>query len=413
MKKLFSNRVTGSNWYQKAFFSAIQMKIEDVEYSKKLESKDIQVRPGPEQSKILMSLGYDVIMDESKRSEKSAVINDREPEQVIFLRPTAFKVEEVFYMKQNKGDSVSTSSDSSIVQRKLVAMIFGKLGDKISEDNGYGRFWSKGGRRLEIEWLRPDAYYQNKKMGQKKHKEDKKFSSYYPKIRLYTEWGTIIQSFSQAQTFEEIAQEMYEAYESDKEEGTPPGFSETKAKYDADQEAEKSAYYKKQNEEKKQKSIDAWPELEENLKELSSLVGSPVDKIVAFAESSDDNKAEMHDFLDGFRNIAYRAYHKVESEFDENNPRPDYTKFKDMNEFRALESKLHKDKKQYIKDHLFANLSESMDTLFEHSLGTDEDTSNQIKQLFFKAIDKAGYPDAQSMGIYWLIRGLKAQANPE
>jgi hypothetical protein len=78
-----------------------------------------------------------------------------------------------------------------------------------------------------------------------------------------------------------------------------------------------------------------------------------------------------------------------------------------MNEFRALESKLHKDKKQYIKDHLFANLSESMDTLFEHSLGTDEDTSNQIKQLFFKAIDKAGYPDSQSMGIYWLIRAIK------
>jgi hypothetical protein len=48
-----------------------------------------------------------------------------------------------------------------------------------------------------------------------------------------------------------------------------------------------------------------------------------------------------------------------------------------------------------------------MDTLFEHSLGTDEDTSNQIKQLFFKAIDKAGYPDSQSMGIYWLIRAIK------
>lgn len=404
IKKLFPNRVTGSNWYQKAFFSAIQMQIETkpTDGKKFKDGKEVPVRPGPEQSKILLNLGYDVIID--RGTAKSAVINDREPEQVIFLRPTAFRVEEVFYLKQNKDTGVAASSDPDKLKRKLAAMIFGKLDDKLVSDNGYALFWSKAGRRIDIDFQRPDSYYQNKKMGQKKHKEDKLSSSYYPSIELNTEWGEISRTYASSDTFASIAQDMYESFEELKAKGEPSGFHETKESYKQSQEEDKQAYYKKANEEKEQKNIEAWPDTAEMVQKVATAISKPVDKILAYAEESPRNKAEMSEFFNEYtKNIGYRAYHVVENSFDA--VRPEFESFnKDVGKFQAAVKEYDKNKRAHIRQELPKLFGEWLDEYIARDIDNAE-VGQQLKDFYLTAIEKA-QPDSQEFGIFWLARLL-------
>lgn len=149
----------------KAAFLCVQNIFERDNNSKKIIATQ---RTPLQQNALLIKNGYTCVLDTAK-SHKTAVINDREPEQIIFLSKKSFVVVDIFLVGEGSGCIVVQRRDEDL-QKKLAALIFSAMGDKLyqykSNDNLY---WSKGGFCATVIIM-----YKNiddgLKIGQKRHR---------------------------------------------------------------------------------------------------------------------------------------------------------------------------------------------------------------------------------------------------
>lgn len=198
----FADRViSGRNRWAKLLFFLIQHN----------HYNDYELRSPKEQNKIVQKMGFDAIEDVSK-SDSTAIVNPREPEQIIFLNRYAFEVVETFKLS-DKSEGVSTKKDEEIYNDRLANIIFNVLGDSPASRHKNKLFWSKEGKRLEIEWTFPNEYMETRNIGQKLHRERKKSSWMYPIIRLYTQYGRIAMEGKPEESMKEIAMDVKSEYE--------------------------------------------------------------------------------------------------------------------------------------------------------------------------------------------------------
>ena len=166
-------------------------------------------RSGPEQTRILLKMGYTSVEDTGS-SHKSAIINDREPLQIIFLTPKAFKVLDYFTLGGGKPSSIVAQISDEELEHKLAALIFGELGDKLRSWDRH-TFWSKAGRSANIQSLYLKDSHEGLRIGQKRHKASKKVNLKTITVKLVGEHGTIERTYYE-ETFEEIVDELTSAW---------------------------------------------------------------------------------------------------------------------------------------------------------------------------------------------------------
>lgn len=192
LKKFSRRDFTGSTKWGKILFSFIQLDFDNLN-----EKGEPTLRSGLEQTNIIKKLGYDAVEDEAK-SLKQAVINDREPEQIIFLNRNAFEVIEVFNLRGadsgKKETHIGAKKSNIEIQRKLAAGITEIMDDKISEvveSYDYITAYTKKGRKLVIKEEDTSLNWRmkNLKIGQKKHKYSKLSSPEKFILTLFSEYG--------------------------------------------------------------------------------------------------------------------------------------------------------------------------------------------------------------------------------
>ena len=186
--KLYNNLQNNKS----AWFQAMQLTPESlVELVRWFNGRKKMNNPKPElttlsakeQTARFTSLGYSIIMDTGS-SHKKAVINDREPEQIIFLNRGAFKIEEVYMLRgtdvTNQIITSTSSAHEQEITRKIAAKIVDGIGDKLLSSgahtanmNGYQFYYTKQGQRVGV-MLAATQKRDDLKFGQKYHKEFRK-----------------------------------------------------------------------------------------------------------------------------------------------------------------------------------------------------------------------------------------------
>lgn len=127
-------------------------------------------RTSLEQTKLLLKAGYNTVEDTAK-SLKKAAVNDREPEQIIFLRRDAFEIEAVFPINLGNNKNIIAQTEDWDLEYKFAALMFNELGDKLkSYDKDKKLFWSKGGLRIAANIEYNEGSHDDLKLGQKKHR---------------------------------------------------------------------------------------------------------------------------------------------------------------------------------------------------------------------------------------------------
>ena len=286
-RKHYKSRTTGTNKWAKVFLSCMQIDLIAPAVSQNkpgMFSKggpEYRIRTGQEQTALFLKMGVDSLIDSSS-THKSAIINDREPEQICFLNRAAFRVEEVFDLRGNMPKEklpTFTHPDPSgtYIERALVATIAKSLNDQISEssrdmktskklDASYRYYWTKKGRRIEIRFERPPSYYENKKMGEKKHKADKLYSSYRIEIEIETEFGQIKRRFAEDTPFHEIISDITRMWMDLEKNPQPTGWeAETADSFMVKVKADKDEYYRQEQDKKQQKLLQELPTFLEDI----------------------------------------------------------------------------------------------------------------------------------------------------
>ena len=219
MKKNVNNSVTPGSIF---FWNIQHDMLSEPETKDKWGDKKITYKfiPQKEQSQRIMKLGFLALKD-SASTNKKAIINDREPEQILFLRRDVFDILESFDMNL-KSDAVRTISEPNTIERKLVAAIAEKMDDKLKEGperaslNGWSYYWTQKGRRIEIDFSWSNEYFDymsnSRRMGEKKHKEMKKYDMKQPTIKIRSEIGTFKLSEAPSTKFSEIVQDFVDRW---------------------------------------------------------------------------------------------------------------------------------------------------------------------------------------------------------
>lgn len=277
IRKYHSNRVSGSNKWAKTFFQMLQ-----VEYSDEHED-GFRIRSGEEQTKMLLKAGYDAIIDES-RSINSAIINDREPNQIIFLKPTSFKVIEVYNLG-GKGDSYVVSKDYNKFGRKILSKVLNIMdGDKIKNSGSKSlsetTFYTVDGRKAYIEVSEDDTSYRNDiKIGQKPHKLHKLHDGHSVKINIETEYGDFHVKMYSDEELKDFLNDVETSWKNFKENNEKdvnfePRTIERDKKIEDDQ---KNAYYKKKREEEYQQRLARYDHFMDSINFWSEEYDIPLD----------------------------------------------------------------------------------------------------------------------------------------
>lgn len=187
--------------YAKLFFKFIQINFDNVgETINKTNKFDVSydnLRPSVEQTALLRNAGIHMVIDSAKSASK-AVINNREPEQIIFLTPQSFDIIDVFEIggrffrggKRIPSEGKTSGGLTDRDKRKIVQTISESVfNDKISEDIDNKKFWTVGGRRIEIHEGYTEQYMRTHKLGEKKHRESKQHTQEYVLITINCEYG--------------------------------------------------------------------------------------------------------------------------------------------------------------------------------------------------------------------------------
>lgn len=322
--KLYAPRIgKGSTSIGKLFMSVLQKEVESVGNipAKKKDAlalgETVKDRPQIEQTRLLRKAGYDAVLD-SATNAKKAVINGREPEQVIFLHRYAFKVVEVIPLRAasqpvaEKRDAKDLSTKVGTSQselrdalfRKAAAIMAAAIGDKLASDKDkpsawYKLFWTVGGREIEVTIERPASYYENKQLGEKKHKEVTLSSPDTLRIELNSERGKFSYSSARGGTIRQIADEIAADFrKATPKEGWTPLSLELRVKQ---REEQREAAYKREKEGKQALAVKEVDSYIKNMAYVASKLDVPFDPAPWIAS------AEMKQALDSEVAIAIRS----------------------------------------------------------------------------------------------------------
>jgi len=196
-KKVYKH--TGKKAPIMSFMSVVQADLSatpTIEQSWGVKKEVYPMRSAVEQTKLFLKAGYDAIIDEG-----TGAINEREPEQIIFLTRQSFKVIEVIPINLGKKEGAGISANRSgateeHIYRKFAAAIAAKMQDKLTDKalttnmGGWNVFFTVKGRRIELALSRPNSYF-NRPLGDKPHKYDKKGTREKMGVRVYGEFGKI------------------------------------------------------------------------------------------------------------------------------------------------------------------------------------------------------------------------------
>lgn len=207
-RKQFPQKAGGRNW-AKTLMTVIQMPWNDreVEFEETSYPSDVQ-------TKRILSIGYNCLEDQSK-SLNTAAINDKEPEQIVFLSRNAFEVVEeiILHQRQNKDVSYLTANNPDHLKRRLAQKIAELFNDKIKIKQSQN-YYTVGGRIIYV-------YYsfeipKDIKLGQKSHRTRGESSQHYPIIEIYSEYGNYKKQYSKSDTFDKILNDIKNNYLSSK-----------------------------------------------------------------------------------------------------------------------------------------------------------------------------------------------------
>jgi len=257
-----------SGYWGRVFFQILQVDL-TVEPNPDALSP-FPIRSAKEQTNMLLRAGWNVIEDNSTK-DTTAIINDREPQQICFLDRKTFKVIDIFNLNYNKKKSVSTSfKPDELIEKKLATNIFNILDDKIKEV--YTRYtphiyYSVKGRQLIIQFIRPNSYY-DKKLGQKIHKANKLVDEHSPSINLNTEKGIISYSGTHDEKLSDTINYIKNRWEDIKNTKDIEGWiPRNKKKKEEKDNKDKKEYYEKQKEKKNIDNIKQIPSFKKRLEE--------------------------------------------------------------------------------------------------------------------------------------------------
>lgn len=254
----------------KAFMAAVQFKLEEEPVD-----RVHPMRTGEEQRQLFLKAGIKAIEDRSTRNTQ-AIINSREPEQIVFFTRDAFEVVEVINLRtRRKGYSLDAHHPDEHDARKLVSMILDAIdGDKIiAYKTDIGKmFWSRKGRQITVSFDKPQSYYDNKKLGEKKHKESKLHDAHLVKVEIeQSEKGSFSYTSKRDETFKQIVQAIKNKWQNREEiEGFTPA---TRAGHEAKVKAAEEKYYKELQEKKLKEKQESFKEYFPKLKELANKLG--------------------------------------------------------------------------------------------------------------------------------------------
>lgn len=263
LKKKFPNRIKGANQDAKTFWQFLQTdyKIDETDenyenyQSDKLNTK-FKIRSSVDQNRILQYMGFDWVEDTSKK-DTSAIINDREPEQILFLNRN-FDIVDIFRLSDSSKQKSMNTKNPDFLEKELAVKIFQATDDKFSEHDR-STFYSKKGRVISISSERPQSYYKTRNMGQKLHKEFGKYDFYYFRVYYSTEYGEIEFSSPLDATLEEIVLEIQERYEGKKNSNElDPEFKVRSIKIDKDDKDRKREEQRRKEEKENRDLFDKY-----------------------------------------------------------------------------------------------------------------------------------------------------------
>lgn len=294
-------RLTGAKAVHQAFMTFVQCNLSD---SYECES----TRSGKEQSDLFLKAGYTALVDDA-RSIATAIINDREPNQVCFLRRDAYDPVEMFRLRADDKAAKflvhgNPDRDPDYL-RKIAALCFTAIGDRLADvsKDDPRMFFSKKKRRIHVD-IETHIDRTDLKIGQKRHKAHKLSDGTRGNITLYSEKGRFTTWLGNDGTAQEAADYLGTIFAN----GSNPGADEfvpmDSAEYDAEVKRQKEeasrAYYDAEKKAKIEKNVkafeSAWPEILE-VAEFLKVDGIP--ETVA----TDKEKNEIVEFFDGM----YRA----------------------------------------------------------------------------------------------------------
>ena len=234
---------------KQALFKITQVEnIDEYFFQKSYEDVKPIIKSNAEQTKFWQSMGYDGLVDEA-RNQKSAIINDREPWQIVVFNKKHFRFVDIYQLNAKSTHlshgGLGTSEDEEHMKRKLAALIAGMIGDKLANGDR-SMFWTKAGRRISIEFYYPDSYIKNLSWGEKPHKQSKKYDANRIKVNIYWERGPYSYSWDSNTRFVDIAKEIASDFKSAAVvDGFKPEYN--RKQYDEEEKRLRFIEYDKQN----------------------------------------------------------------------------------------------------------------------------------------------------------------------
>jgi hypothetical protein len=315
-KRYYKDRITGSTKWAKIFMQLLQVDFtqEPVDKEAGLFShakKSYPIRSGKEQTRLLIKAGYHAIEDRS-RNQNSAIINNREPQQIIFLTTTSFTVEDVYRLtndSRNRDRIMTTNNPPEQFERKVVSKVLSIFdGDKIKnvldkQYNMHKHYFSNAGRRVGIYIEHYVGYSDGKKFGEKKHKELSTSDSFEMRFDIDTEYGTIIYRVNTDEKLNNLYTYLADRWSDMKENGDiVRDYPMTSIKFESDIEAERKAEYEKRQNAERQKEMKFVPGFIEKLQIYSERYNIPF-KVYDTVEEN----YKLYKFADGCFNVIKRS----------------------------------------------------------------------------------------------------------
>jgi hypothetical protein len=242
VKKVYRDRAKGSTGPGKILMSAIQMDLGAEPTKNGWGIKRYPTRTGMEQTKLFLKAGYDAVEDLA-RSHKQASINDREPNQIIFLTPTSFDVVSVYRLSDPRDDNhvdTTLSWRMDVLEKKIAVQIATAMGDSVTGDKetsglmGVTRRWTKKGRQIDIEAVDTSLSDRFNSNTHKPHKLSKKSSPHAIKVTVLSERGKFYDWTEPGDKALKIIDYFKDWWKSNASVSTGATYSKQKAKDDAD-----------------------------------------------------------------------------------------------------------------------------------------------------------------------------------
>lgn len=319
-RKHHKDRLKGSNRWAKTFFQCVQMDYlggpigEDKPGMFSKGGLVFRIRTGAEQTALLRKGGYDALID-TARSGAAAVINDREPEQIVFLTRNAFRVLEVVPLRPGVPEGelpamTSPDPDTTRIVRPLAAQIAAAMDDRITEwggdpklrqkvefDGPYRSYWTAKGRRIEVTFDRPVSYYSGKKMGVKKHRGSTIADAYMTKVTVHSEIGTVTAAGGSGDTFAEVVDQFRTGWRIRVADPRPNGWvPQNASSFMAAKKAASDEYYRKEAAKKRAATLAEWDGFEGAAHWVADHLGLPLT-----LPTDPDARYELLDVMQGLR----------------------------------------------------------------------------------------------------------------